>query len=464
MRSIFDTQQGLDFQPFDPKAGAGLKKMDEILKANEKILVLVARDIAGGADESKGRPGMSAEQVLRVSIVKQLFEWDYRTLRDRIEDSVLLRRFCRYDFQLVPIFQTLQKNVKRLSPETLEEVNRALVIYAKENGIENGRSIRTDTTVVETNIHYPTDSSLIWDSVRVITRILGRARADFLEAGILFKDRTRVVKKRMKAVYDAKNNDQRKGLYLDLVKYGTEVLGYARDGVKKLYAFARSDSISFDEEVLAKYMAEELAKFADLLERILDQTSRRVFKGEDVPSEEKVVSIFEEHTDIIVKKRRETEFGHKVCFTAGKASLVLDCTIFRGNPADSGIFTRAIDRQIDLYGESPTSSAADGGFASLHNAAYAKSAGVENVYFNKQVGKETEKLFPTPWLRKKLRKFRAGIEGIISALKRAVGLGRCAWRGWKSFKSYVWASIIAHNLKIMSRLLLEREAVAASCG
>ena len=465
MRSIFDTQQGLDFQPFDPKAGAGLEKMDEILNANKGILKLVAGDIAGGADKSKGRPGMSAEQVLRVAIVKQLYGWSYRLLRDRIEDSVLLRGFCRYDWQLVPQFQALQDNVKKLSPETLEELNRALVIYARENKIERGRNVRTDTTVVETKIHYPRDSSLIWDSVRVITRILGSARIDLPEARITFHDRTRVVKKRMKAIYNARNDEQRKGLYADMVKYGEEVLGYAREGVPKLLAFAGSEKITIEEEVLAQYMAEELVKFADLLERILDQTRRRVFKGENVPSKEKVVSIFEVHTDIIVKKRRETEFGHKVCFTVGKTSIVLDCMIGRGNPADSSLFPQAIDRQIDLYGESPASSAADGGFASLDNAIYAKASGVDNVYFNKQVGKETEKMFPSAWLRRKLRRFRAGIEGVISALKRAVGLGRCTWSGWKSFQSYVWSSIVAHNLKIMSRALLKREeAFSASTG
>jgi IS5 family transposase len=268
----------------------------------------------------------------------------------------------------------------------------------------------------------------------------------------------------MKAVYNAKNDEQRNVLYADMVKYGEEVLGYAREGVRKLLAFVKASTISFDEEVLAKFMADELEKYADLLERILDQTKRRVFKGESVPSKEKVVSIFEVHSDIIVKNRRETEFGHKVCFTVGKTSMVLDCIMGRGNPSDTGLFPQVIDRQIDLYGESPTSSAADGGFASLDNARYAKNAGIENVYFNKQVGKETEKLFPSAWLRKKLRNFRAGIEGVISALKRAVGLGRCIWRGWESFQSYVWASIVAHNLKTMARVLLKRREDLASCG
>ena len=212
-------------------------------------------------------------------------------------------------------------------------------------------------------------------------------------------------------------------------------------------------------------MAEALEKYSDLLERVLDQTSRRVFNGENVPSQEKVVSIFEDHTDIIVKSRRETEFGHKVCFTVGKTSIVLDCIIGRGNPADTGLYPEVIDRHIDIYGESPRSVAADGGFASLQNANFAKAAGVDNVFFNKQIGKETEKLFPSAWLQKKLRKFRAGIEGVISALKRAVGLGRCIWRGWESFQSYVWASIVAHNLKIISRFVLNRkDAKATLCG
>lgn len=460
MRNIFDTQQGLEFQPWDPRAGAELEKMDEILKENQEILKRVGEDISAGVDTRKGRPGMSAEQVLRVAIVKQLYSWDYRLLYERIEDSRRLRKFCRYEWQAVHKFQTLQDNVKKLSPETLEAMNRVIVMHAVGEKIEKGGDARVDTTVVESNIHHPTDSTLIYDAVRVITRLLQRARGEFPEAGICFHDRTRVVKKRMKAVIDARSREERKRLYRDLVKYGEEVLGYAKDGAKAL----QSVSGTLDSEMLAKVVAEDLMKYAHLLERILDQTRRRVFDGEDVPSQEKVVSIFEEHTDIIVKKRRETEFGHKVCFNVGKSGMVLDCMIERGNPADTTLYPKTLDRHVDLFGGPPHSFAADGGFASSGNATYAREIGVSNVFFNKRTGRILGDLIPSRWVEKKLRKFRAGIEGVISALKRGVGLGRCVWRGWKSFKSYVWASILAHNLKMMARVLLKREEAAMAGG
>jgi IS5 family transposase len=463
MRFIFSDQKDLEFQPFDPRDGAELAKIDEILKNND-VLKDVEKDLTRGVSKSKGRPGMSSEQVLRALIVKQLYDWDYRLLRERVLDSTLLRRFCRFEWQRVPTFQAFQENIKKLTPETLESINRTLVKFAKDRKIETGKDIRTDTTVVETNIHYPTDSSLIWDSVRVITRILERALYDLPGAGVIFKDRTRVVKKRMKAVYDARNDEKRKPLYVDLLKYGAEVLGYAREGAKKLILFAKRTDIVIDEAFLAEAYGKELQRYAELLERILNQTRRRVIDGENVPANEKIVSIFEDHTDIIVKSRRETEFGHKVCFAVGKSSIVLDCMIDRGNPADASLFARVIDRQVDLYGEAPRSTAADGGFASLYNAKYAKDSGVDNVYFNKQVGKETEKLFPSAWLRKKMRKFRAGIEGVISALKRGVGLGRSMWRSWKSFNSYVWASVITHNLKTMARILITKEGALAASG
>ena len=462
MRYLHDRQMPLEFQPFDPKSGAILKKIEEVLKDKDDILRFVLKDITGGKSKFKGRDGMSAEQVLRVAITKQLYDWDYRTLRDRIEDSSILRSFCRYDFIPVPEFQTMQRNVKRLSPETWEEINKALVLHAKVICIESGKNARTDTTVVETNIHHPTDSSLIWDSVRVITRILEFSRKEFPEAGIVFNDRRRVVKKRMKAILDAKNEEQRKFLYTDMVKYGEEVLGFGRNGAEKLDKFIRNGSVTFNEAMLAKAISDDLKKYCSFLERILDQTRRRVFKGENVPPHEKIVSIFEDHTDIIVKKKRETEFGHKVCLTVGKSSLVLDCVIERGNPSDTSLFPKALDRHIDLFGEAPISMAADGGFASLENAKIAKEKGIKNVFFNKQAGKEAEKLFPNERIRRKLRRFRAGIEGVISALKRAVGMGRCLWKGWKSFQSYVRASIVAHNLKIMAKLLIARDGKPAA--
>jgi IS5 family transposase len=193
------------------------------------------------------------------------------------------------------------------------------------------------------------------------------------------------------------------------------------------------------------------------MDQVLDQTQRRVIDGEKVPSGEKIVSIFETHTDIIVKDNRETRYGHKVCLTGGKSSLVLDCVIEEGNPADSTLVERTLARHIDLFGEAPRQAAFDGGFASKENIETAKTLGVEDIAFHRKSGLEITEMARSAWVFRRLRDFRSGIEGCISTLKRAFQMGRCNWRGLESFRSYVWSSVTSFNLIVLARHLLTRE-------
>jgi len=456
MRRKVDHQTTLEFMPMDPKTKEFLEKMDEILKANSEVLDRVAEDLAAGADPDNGRPGMSAEQVLRVAIAKQLFGWGYQVLFHRIDDSFALRRFCRYEYQRVHKPSTLHENVKKLSPQTLEAVHHSLVRYAEAEGIEPADRLRVDTTAVETDIHHPTDSSLIEDAVRVICRILTAVRREFPRAGVVFHNRTRVVKKRAYAIAQAKGQEQKERLYRELLEYAVEVRDYGRDGAERLAEMPGTR----EEREVAEAVAAELSGYVELLDRIIDQTHRRVIEKEKVPASEKVVSIFEDHTDIIEKGGRETVFGHKLCLSLGE-KLVLDCQVQRGNPADSELYRPALDRHMERRGEAPEALVGDGGFASQENLRYAESRGVHQAVFPKRLGQVVKELFPSDWVRRKLLRFRAGCEGMISGLKRGVGLGRCLWRGWKSFQSYVWTSVIAYNLKMMVRALLERAPVPA---
>lgn len=450
MRRKVDHQTTLEFMPMDPKTREFLEKMDGILKANSEVLDRVAQDLVGDADPDNGRPGMTAEQVLRTAIAKQLFGWSYDVLFDRMDDSFALRKFCRYEYQLVPKPSTLQENVKKLSPQTLEAVHHSLVRYAQEEGIEPADRLRVDSTTVETDIHYPTDSSLIEDAVRVICRILHAARREFPRAGVVFHNRTRVVRKRAYAIAQAKGQEDRERLYRQLLGYAVEVRDYGREGAERL---ARMPGTPEEREV-AGAVASDLSHYVELLDRIIDQTRRRVMEKEQVPASEKVVSIFEEHTDIIEKGGRETVFGHKLCLSLGR-KLVLDCQMHWGNPADSDLYAPALDRHVERHGEAPEAMVGDGGFASQGNLRYARSQGVQQAVFPKRLGQVVKELFPSDWVRRKLLRFRAGCEGMISGLKRGVGLGRCLWRGWESFQSYVWASVIAYNLKMMVRVLLK---------
>ena len=179
-----------------------------------------------------------------------------------------------------------------------------------------------------------------------------------------------------------------------------------------------------------------------------------MLNGETVPSGEKLVSIFEPHTDVIVKDRRDTYFGHKVVLTGGTSGLLTDLVVLEGNPADSTLAEKMIVRQQEIYGRAPRQAAFDGGFASKDNLKEIKELGVKDVSFSKKRGLKISEMAKSTWVYKRLRDFRAGIEGMISFLKRCFGLGRCTWRGFESFKAYAWSSVVAANLLLMARRML----------
>ena len=187
-------------------------------------------------------------------------------------------------------------------------------------------------------------------------------------------------------------------------------------------------------------------------ERIIGQTERRVLHGETVAANEKIVSLFEPHADIIVKGGREVQYGHKLNLTTGRSGLILDLVIEAGNPADSERFLPMLNRHIGFYGEAPRQTAADGGFASRHNLGEAKALGVRDVAFHKKAGLRVTDMVKSNWVYRKLRNFRAGIKSDISCLKRAFGLARCVWRGLDHFRAYVWSSVLAYNLARFARL------------
>ena len=185
---------------------------------------------------------------------------------------------------------------------------------------------------------------------------------------------------------------------------------------------------------------------------------RRVLAGESVPAAEKLVSIFEPHTDIIVKDQRETLYGHKICLTAGASGLVTDVVVEKGNPADSTLAVKMVERQRDLYGKAPRQVSFDGGFTSRSNLTAIKALGVSDVAFSKGRGLQIAEMVKSTWVYRCLRNFRAGVEGTISFLKRAFGLDRCSWSNFGSFKAYVCGSVLACNLLVVARHLLDASA------
>jgi len=306
----------------------------------------------------------------------------------------------------------------------------------------------TDSTVVSTTIHTPSDSSLLWDAVRVLTRILSQAKEQVQGFAIPFTNHTKRAKRRMIAIMNAKDKKSRKNHYLDLLQVTTKSLAYAERAGRFLNGYLSPDPAQMS---LAQKMAEELETYAELTRMVIDQTERRILHGESVPASEKIVSLFEPHTDIIVKDHRDTFYGHTICVTGGSSNLITDCVICEGNPADTSLTDQMLDRQRDLYGRYPLKVALDGGFASKENLTSAKSKNIKDVCFSKKRGIEIEAMCRSPWVYSRVRRFRAGVESGISWLKRCFGLCRCTWKGFQSFKSYVWASIVSANLVTIAR-------------
>ena len=305
--------------------------------------------------------------------------------------------------------------------------------------------MRFDCTVMESNIHEPSDSSLLWDCVRVLVRLMLRGRQ---WVATPMTDHRRRAKRRAIGIRNAKTQKQRVRLYRDLLKVTQKTMGTAEQMVADLKQYHGADVLAM---AMACELAAELGSYLVLTDHIVTQTERRVIHGEKLAADEKILSIFEPHTDLIVKDRRDTYFGHKLTLSAGASGLVLDCVIEDGNPADATLAVRMVERQEEIFGRLPRQVAFDGGFASRANLKEIQGLGVEDVAFSKRRGLKVSAMVKSSWVYRRLRNFRAGIEGIISFLKRTFGMSRCTWRSHESFKAYAWASIVSANLLLMAR-------------
>jgi IS5 family transposase len=428
-----------------------LQQISQVLDATPKVLELAYQDLVRSSRPTTGREGMTAEQVLRCAILKQYRQLTYEELAFHLEDSSSFRGFSRLEMGQYPCKSILQANIKALREETWEALHREIIGYAKQEKIESGRKVRIDATAVETDIHHPTDSTLLADGIRIITRWLAEGKALTPTPRYQFSDHRRVAKKRVLTILNTRKEPVRRSAYQDLLLYAGKVRGYA---VAAIPALSTHQALEMDKLFAGRVLAEKLARAVGILDKVIDQTDRRVFKGEQVAASEKVVSFFEEHTDIIVKKRRETEFGHKIFLTGGSSTLILDCLIVRGNPADTEQYAPMLQRQQALYSRMPRQVSVDGGFASKNNLAFAREHEIKDAVFAKKRGLSVLDMAKSAWVYKKLRNFRAGIEAGISTLKRAFGLDRCTWKGWEGFGRYVWSSIVSYNLLVLARTKL----------
>ena len=422
--------------------GRELKAMSAWLDDHRELCSLVVADLRRHGVKKTGRQGLPAEAVLRCALLKQHRQLSYQELAFHLEDSASFRAFARLPHAWSPQKSVLQKTISATRAETWEQINRTLLTSARETKIERGRVVRLDSTVTAAPVHEPSDSSLLWDAVRVMVRLLKEANAWLGRAALGWRDHRRAAKKRARDIQFTRGRPRRVQLYRELIKATRVTLAYLQQAAAQLAMTA--------DWAVALWQA-KVDHYRPLIERIVAQSERRVLHGEPVPAAAKLVSLFEPHADII-RKGREVAYGHKLNLTTGRSGLILDLVIEAGNPADSERLLPMLERHGTLYGQPPRQAAADGSYASRENLRQAKARGVRDMAFHKRGGLSIEDMVRSRWVYRKLRNFRAGIEADISCLKRAYGLARCTWRGLGRFRAYVWSSVVAYNLALLARL------------
>lgn len=434
-----------------------LERISRLLDQHGELVDLVYRDLRRGLKKPRrGRRGMSAAQVLRAFILKSIKNWDFRELRDRIADGLTLRLFTTFDTAAVPRHQTFHSAFARLTPVTLREINKVVVQVAVELGEEKGEDLRVDTTVVETDVHFPTDSSLLWDTVRVLTRLMISVCGDVPLAKSEFADRSRRARRRMQEISrltPRQRSRQLRRKYRDLLTVTAEVV----DRATRVVAVARAAHIAHPlAAIRVDWDCSEIERFCGLARRVIDQAERRVFGGEKLSAEEKIYSIFEPHTNMIARGKayKPVEFGHKVLLAESRIGLITDYRVLDGNPVDQVHVGDILERHQRTFGHPPELLAGDRGFFSPTALDLCRESGVREC-IPQRGGRKSEERAAYEKTRsfRKAQRFRAGIEGRISVLFRGRGMKRCLLEGPERFEVFVGAAVLANNLLILGKRL-----------
>jgi len=436
-----------------------LERLSAFLDQHGELVDLVHRDLLRGLKRpGSGRRGLTAEQALRAVLLQRIKDWDLRELRERIADGLTLRQFTAFWSDQVPSHQAFHRSFVKLTPETMRAVNRAVVTAAVDLGVEDGKRLRVDTTMVETNIHWPTDSELCWDCVRVLTRLSKAVLEEIPGLPERFANRTRATRRRMQALQrmsPTQRQTQLQPTYQKLLKITRHVIENARAVWRA--AQKPKTRLGFDAALRVEGLLAEIKHYATLADRVVDQTRRRVLEGESLSAEEKLYSIFEPHTDLIKrgKANRPVEFGHKVFLAESRLGLITDYRILDGNPPDEKRVSESLEHHCETFGIVPMLYAADRGFYSVHNIETLAAAGVKVESVPQRGGHKTPLRAAHEKKRafKLAQKFRAGIEGRISVLFRGRGMKRCELHGRERFEVFVAAAVLANNLLIIASAL-----------
>ncbi len=429
---------------------------DNLLSDDELIdRVYEAQGKRHEKSQTRGRSQTPAEMVLRLMLLKHVRNWSYDTLEREVRMGLAYRDFARIGLGKVPDAKTMARIGQALDGEVIAELHRRLVEIAREKGIVKGRKMRVDTTVVETNIHYPTDSSLLGDGARVLTRTMKKVEQRSGKLKRPIRDRTRSVNKRVIAIATASRyrgeagEQKRRKEYRELLRLTRQILNDTKHVMGEIEGQRKPG---------LKALREELSVMSDRVRQVVRQAKARIFDGvTQLPG--KIVSLFEPHSEIIRKGKasKPTEFGKLVQVMEAENQIVTHYDVFDERPSDRELLTDAVAKQSVRLGRVPQLVTADAGYYAQRHEQAAEEMGVKWVAVPNRSTRSAErkKLEKSRWFRK-AQAWRTGCEGRISVLKRRHGLRRCLYRGMDGMKRWVGLGILADNLINMGKVMAAR--------
>ena len=427
-----------------------MRHADQALE-DEALLCLIQQELAKRCKKSKtrGRPATPAEVVLRMLLLKHVRDWSYEELTREVRANLVYRQFTRIGGHKVPDDKTMGRLARQLGPETIEKVNARVVEIARNHKVTAGRKLRVDTTVVETDIHYPTDSTLLGDGVRVLTRIMKKVSQVAGAAGTKLRDRTRSVKLRVLAIARASRNKTESGKqklkqsYTQLLEATSRVVAQAKRFTSEIAARVKRGNV-----VVLRRARKQLDEFIPRVQQVIRQTRDRVLHG-NTHADGKLLSIFETHTEVIRKGKtnKPNEFGKLVKVQEAENQIITHYQVYDERPADSTLLIPALQNHLQQFGHAPDQVAADPGFFSAANETEAEQLGVRRVSIPSHATKSPARRQRQKqrWF-KRLQKWRTGCEGRISVLKRRHGLQRSKYKGPDGIRRWVGLGVIADNV------------------
>lgn len=416
-----------------------------------------------------GRPGIAPDRLLRCCVLKHLKGWSFRDLERELRSNLIYRRFTHFDAEATPDFSTFSRLFALLSPELTQQIHERVVGLAQEQGVAQGQKLRMDTTAVESNIHYPTDSTLLGDGIRVLTRSLKRIAAECKSGALEVVHHGRAVKYRLLEISRAAKSlteSNRTRLQESYGKLVTLTRGVVRQACQTLQRLKDGKLKVVGSLVRVEIQAARLGRFVPLVEKVMAQTTERVWRGNThVP--DKVLSLFEPHTQVIRKGKahKPNEFGRLVRIDEVENGIVSGYQVLEGNPDDSRSWLPALEQHQARFGHVPQLATADRGFFSAQNEREAEALGVAKVALpaRGRLSKKRAQRQKERWFKRALR-WRAGCEATVSTLKHPFSMVRATYKGEPGFKRYVGWSVITKNLVSIARFLECRKRSDGASG